>query len=171
MHSSVFFRKEIITELGGYDENYKHAEDFELWSRVARKYKIVNLPEILIKFRIHGESIGQITKTREIQKKTCENIIFNYINYYTKLKWDDFKIYNNTLNRKNLNLKNFLKALSISKKIYKSFLKKEKISKKQIRKRPFFIYKIIIKNKIIQYLKKVPLLYKIIRAIYRRFFL
>ena len=59
MHSSVFFRKKIIKEVGGYDEKYKHAEDYELYSRIVKKYRIINLPEILIKFRIHEESIGQ----------------------------------------------------------------------------------------------------------------
>ena len=51
IHSSTMFRKSIIISCGGYDENLKHSEDYDLWCRIAEQYSIVQLPDVLEKFR------------------------------------------------------------------------------------------------------------------------
>lgn len=56
IHPTVIFRREAILRLGGYRQ-YRHIEDYELWTRVLAKYRGANLPEILIKYRVHGESV------------------------------------------------------------------------------------------------------------------
>lgn len=57
VHGSVIYKKNIVLQLGGYDENFKTAQDFELWLRIADKYEIGNLIEPLYKLRAHDESI------------------------------------------------------------------------------------------------------------------
>jgi len=63
IHPSVMFRREIYNKEKDENNNlyrdYKHIEDYELWTRIVPKYKSVNLQEYLIKYRIHPE---QITK-------------------------------------------------------------------------------------------------------------
>jgi len=59
IHPSVIFRKDIFEKVGGYRGKFKHIEDYELWTRIVFKYKTGNIPEILLKYRIHNE---QITK-------------------------------------------------------------------------------------------------------------
>jgi glycosyltransferase involved in cell wall biosynthesis len=57
IHSSVMFRRDIVwQELGGYDETFATGQDFELWSRVAARYKVWNLPATLIAYRFHSSS-------------------------------------------------------------------------------------------------------------------
>lgn len=57
IHGSVLFRRDLIwNELGGYDERFLTAEDFELWSRVAAKYAVRNLPQPLVDFRLRADS-------------------------------------------------------------------------------------------------------------------
>ena len=64
IHSSVMFRRNVIWEkLGGYDESYEKAQDYELWSRVARTYETENLPEILIDHRFEYGSVVSKLKT------------------------------------------------------------------------------------------------------------
>ena len=58
-HPSVMMRKNVIRELGGYDAQYEGLEDYQLWCRVAEKYGVTTLPELLFRYRIHG---GQVTK-------------------------------------------------------------------------------------------------------------
>ncbi|MFA6797435.1 MAG: glycosyltransferase [Candidatus Paceibacterota bacterium] len=58
IHSSVIFNKNIIIKSGGY-RDFKHVEDYELWTRIIYKNKIANLPERLICYRVHDK---QITK-------------------------------------------------------------------------------------------------------------
>jgi glycosyltransferase involved in cell wall biosynthesis len=55
-HTAVMFRADILRdELGGYDENYRIAQDYELWTRVMARYPVANLPERLVCYR-HLES-------------------------------------------------------------------------------------------------------------------
>ena len=69
-HSSVMFRKDVILdEFGGYNEEFRYNQDFELWSRVIFGYKVANLSEILIDYRNHDISI---TKPTLDNKKALE---------------------------------------------------------------------------------------------------
>jgi glycosyltransferase involved in cell wall biosynthesis len=65
IHPSVIFRKEKILVAGGY-KNFKHNEDYELWTRVLRKNFGHNIPEFLLKYRIHS---NQITKKNNLKMR------------------------------------------------------------------------------------------------------
>ena len=58
-HPSVMMRADVIQALGGYDPDYNGLEDYELWCRVLEKHHITTLPQILLRYRIHG---GQVTR-------------------------------------------------------------------------------------------------------------
>lgn len=62
IHSSVMFRRSIVwKELGGYDESFERAQDYELWSRTARLYKVDNLSDILIDHRFeYGSTVSRL---------------------------------------------------------------------------------------------------------------
>ncbi len=53
VHSSVMIRKTALKEVGFYstDKSRQPPEDYELWSRIARKYDLANIPEILHAYR------------------------------------------------------------------------------------------------------------------------
>ena len=57
-HGSIMFGKVVFDRLGGYNELFKYAQDYELWLRIARHYKVRNLKQLLYKLRFHRESIG-----------------------------------------------------------------------------------------------------------------
>lgn len=52
-HPAVMFRKNLVHEW--YDSNIKAGQDYELWSRLIWKVQFHNLPQTLIKYRIHGK--------------------------------------------------------------------------------------------------------------------
>lgn len=58
-HPGVMTRRAVIGELGGYDPEFEGLEDYELWCRVQENWQVVSLPEVLLRYRIHG---GQVTK-------------------------------------------------------------------------------------------------------------
>ena len=59
IHSSVMFRKSVISALGGYNEAFATSQDFELWSRVAAAgHEMRNLPDALLDFRVHEASVS-----------------------------------------------------------------------------------------------------------------
>lgn len=57
-HPSVLFRKTAAEKVGGYPESrfYKFAEDYDFFLRVGQKYKLANLPDYCLKYRIHTDS-------------------------------------------------------------------------------------------------------------------
>lgn len=56
-HGSVIIRKKCLQDVGSYDESIARAQDYELWLRLAGKYRLANIPEYLYMLRKHNESI------------------------------------------------------------------------------------------------------------------
>jgi len=54
--SSAVVRKSVLDQVGGFDEakELRCSEDFDLWLRIARKYKAVYVPAIQGIYRMHG---------------------------------------------------------------------------------------------------------------------
>lgn len=66
IHSSLFFRKSILDAMGGYNEAFKTAQDYELMMRIAATYPVLNLSDRLIKWRVRRGSISWKSKRQEI---------------------------------------------------------------------------------------------------------
>ncbi|WP_165864118.1 glycosyltransferase [Capsulimonas corticalis] len=57
-HPTVLFRRNAVIDAGNYAD-LKPIEDYELWSRMACRRLLANLPEPLIKYRVHRQSVTQ----------------------------------------------------------------------------------------------------------------
>ena len=68
LHTSILARTSLLKELGGYNENIRFAQDYDLWWRVSRKANLANLSEILVKWR---ESPGRISQARRQEQLEC----------------------------------------------------------------------------------------------------
>jgi GT2 family glycosyltransferase len=53
-HPTVLMRRSVFESVGGYRAAFTHAEDYDLWLRIAKDHEIVNLPDLLGRYRIHG---------------------------------------------------------------------------------------------------------------------
>jgi hypothetical protein len=54
VHSAMVMRREAFEEVGGYRPNFVHAEDLDLWLRIADGHRIANLSADVVQYRIHG---------------------------------------------------------------------------------------------------------------------
>jgi glycosyltransferase involved in cell wall biosynthesis len=75
IHSSVFYKKEVIIMNGGYNEHAYTFEDHFLWVNILKTEKACNLSQPLIKVRLNPESITidekwRTRKFREIKYAT-----------------------------------------------------------------------------------------------------
>jgi len=52
----VLVRKNVLDEVGDFDEGLRWAEDLDLWRRIAQRYEIGVIPEILCQVRAHPGS-------------------------------------------------------------------------------------------------------------------
>ncbi|MDJ0619011.1 MAG: glycosyltransferase [Calothrix sp. MO_192.B10] len=58
VHSAVMFRKDIISEqIGLYNEAFSYAQDYDLWWRISRRFKVANIKDYLIKLRVNPSSM------------------------------------------------------------------------------------------------------------------
>lgn len=64
-HSQVMFRRQPAMELGGYSETRRYCEDYELWSRLVKVGDIVISPEVLLKYRLHNQSVSAKRKSEQ----------------------------------------------------------------------------------------------------------
>lgn len=60
MHPTVMMRTDAVRKAGGYPSQFISAEDYALWLRLLSLGEIDNLPEILLSYRIHGNSISHV---------------------------------------------------------------------------------------------------------------
>ena len=58
-HPSVMFRRQAVIDLGGYNHHATHAEDYELWLRIAAAWRIARIPHLLLRYRVHGDQVSR----------------------------------------------------------------------------------------------------------------
>lgn len=70
VHSSVMIRKSAFDEVGLYstDPARQPPEDYELWSRLARRFRLANLPERLTIYREVPNSISRASARPFLEK-------------------------------------------------------------------------------------------------------
>lgn len=56
-HPAVMMRRKAVLEAGGYRACFKHAEDYDLWLRLIERGRVDNLDDIVIKYRVHADSV------------------------------------------------------------------------------------------------------------------
>lgn len=57
--SGAVVRRGVLAEVGGYRPGMRHAEDYELWLRIADKYQVVCTHQRLVRYRVHGAQFSQ----------------------------------------------------------------------------------------------------------------
>ena len=129
--SSIIFKKNIIDEVGWFDEGLPICEDYDLWLRITANFKILFIDKpLVIKYGGHSDQLSKSVKGIEAYRiKSLENLLSN-----TKLI-KDYKV---------LTIKMLITKLDIYK---KGLLKRHKTDEllKINRKIKFW------KNKLIEY--------------------
>lgn len=75
INSTLFLRSELFKNYRY--EDYPPAEDYEFAFRISQKYKIYNLPNVFVKYRIHGQNITNQKRDVLIynEKRIAKNIL------------------------------------------------------------------------------------------------
>lgn len=75
IHASAMIRRH---QLGNtrYDPSLACAQDFDLWFKLRKKCKLDNIPEVLLKYRVHHDNISQQRKVEQL--KNSYTIFINH---------------------------------------------------------------------------------------------
>lgn len=76
-HPSVMMRSKLFTDEGYRYEEFMVAQDYDLWTRLVLGHKIANLPDILVKYRVHPGSLSIIND--HIRISETSRIINTYV--------------------------------------------------------------------------------------------
>lgn len=66
-HPTVMLRRRAALEAGGYRPEAVLVDDLELFLRLAERGRLANLPDVLLHYRIHPESVGVLRRAEQIQ--------------------------------------------------------------------------------------------------------
>ncbi len=123
IHGSVIMDKDVILENGGYDEEFRICQDYELWSSFIRKgYKLANIPDIMVVIRHYMGSVS----FKEKDRQTIENgmTLHRNITALTGIKVSEDEAIMQRLffaGSDQLSMDNFQKAEELFKRQYMSF--------------------------------------------------
>lgn len=91
-HSSIMGRKEVFLQ-DKYDENFKHAEDYDLWTRLAFKGQLANIDDVLLKYRVHENQISNTQSRVQFENSFhCKLRMLNRYNPREKFGEEQMKL-------------------------------------------------------------------------------
>jgi glycosyltransferase involved in cell wall biosynthesis len=68
-HPAAMFRAAVARDAGGYSPDFLFAEDYDLWSRLAARGNVANIPEPLQRYRVHGNTVSTKNSARQMQTR------------------------------------------------------------------------------------------------------
>lgn len=94
-HPTVIWRREIMDRLNlRYNEEYKGLEDFVMWWKFAEVTKLANIPQALLRYRIHHKQETQ-NRSETVILKSNEFRQYRYNKLGVSLSPDEIEVTNN----------------------------------------------------------------------------
>jgi glycosyltransferase involved in cell wall biosynthesis len=95
-HFGAFIRRSLLTRLGNYREQFRTAQDLDLFLRLSEIGRLANVPQFLIRYREHEASVGA-SRGKEQARNACEILRQAYERRGMKLprrleKWENFHV-------------------------------------------------------------------------------
>jgi glycosyltransferase involved in cell wall biosynthesis len=66
--TTVMMRRDVLDVAGGYRRAFALSEDYDLWLRVIEHFQVANLPEPVVRYRVHP---GQVSVRRLRHEVMC----------------------------------------------------------------------------------------------------
>ncbi|QDU70308.1 glycosyltransferase family 2 protein [Mucisphaera calidilacus] len=66
-HPVVMMRTDAVRQVGGYHNDYPHAEDTDIFLRLAEAGKLANLEHVGLHYRVHPQSVGYTHRKQQLQ--------------------------------------------------------------------------------------------------------
>jgi len=84
--NTVIIRKRCFDEVGLYNDEYRNAEDLDMWMRIGSKYALHNIQKELVKYRVHRDNSifknqkRMIRSTLKLRKKAVSGYGYKITN-------------------------------------------------------------------------------------------
>jgi glycosyltransferase involved in cell wall biosynthesis len=71
IRASFMYRRECRDAIGDYDPRTKYKEDHDYWLRIARRWPMKRVPELLYQYRIHPRSLSSAHGEADVERETA----------------------------------------------------------------------------------------------------
>jgi hypothetical protein len=84
LHPSVMLRRDVMERHGGYALDMPHAEDYELWTRLAPHVRFGNVPEVLMEYTLSARQVSrqhnatQVASAQQIRGAYLDSLAIKY---------------------------------------------------------------------------------------------
>jgi hypothetical protein len=82
IHASSMTRADVLRAVGPYSLDYPAAEDYEIFRRIATKYALANIPEVLIDICESWQGISRSKRSRQVYDR-----LRIQLRYFEALEW------------------------------------------------------------------------------------
>jgi glycosyltransferase involved in cell wall biosynthesis len=69
IHPTVMFRTSVLRAVGAYSYDYPAAEDFDFFWRIANRFQVANVPEVLLVTRFDRNGLSITRRRRQLRSK------------------------------------------------------------------------------------------------------
>ncbi len=85
VHPVAMMRKKVLQAVGGYRTQFQWAEDMDLFLRMAEAGRLANLPDVLLQYRQHPDSVN---RSRQQEQIVVINAVVKEAHHRRGLKMD-----------------------------------------------------------------------------------
>ncbi len=68
LHPGSMYRRQDVLAVGGYRKEFDVAEDYDLWTRLLTRGTLGNLPQQLLRYRVHARSVCALHKDKQVRQ-------------------------------------------------------------------------------------------------------
>lgn len=111
-HPALMFRRRLIDEgQMRYDEAFKHAEDYHLWSQLLERVPSANLPDVVLSYRLHPQQVSSDSSSKQheaslrVRRRMLQAAAVDFSE-------DDFVLHESVLLERPLPMANYLALLA-----------------------------------------------------------
>jgi glycosyltransferase involved in cell wall biosynthesis/SAM-dependent methyltransferase len=58
MHGAVMYRRDLLITAGGFDEQLRRCEDYDVYLRMARRFPVAGYPDLVAAYRLHDQNMS-----------------------------------------------------------------------------------------------------------------
>ncbi len=99
-HPSTIINIKKLIDVGGYRKVFEPSEDLDLWLRISKKYKIINLNKYLLQYRLHENNFSE-NSLEKLAKSHLNALYFNIREdlHSKKINFSDDKYFKKNVDR------------------------------------------------------------------------
>lgn len=79
MACTAVVRRSVLTDIGGFDETIRFADDYDLWLRIVRHHAVAYVDDPLAMYRVHAsneskKTVGIVSATMQVLRKALKTL-------------------------------------------------------------------------------------------------